>query len=410
MISSLRHERPIHRQRLHYLDWLRVLSVLGVFYAHTTDIFDRFYWHVRGGDQQAGLMVLVVFGTEWGMALFFFLAGTSAWFALQSRTPRQFISERFKRLIIPCIVGVILFSPPQAYLLAISHGLYSGSLFQFYPFFFESIHPDWWNPQWIGTYSFHLWFLADLFFIALVALPVLLLLKRKQGLHFISRLVAVCTKPGGLFVFGIPVALVQVALRAPFPGYQGWSDVFTWLLIFLYGFMLLADPRFELALHKQWKLILAVSIASSLIMLGASFTGALTSWDALSDYSAGYVSYQLLRSIVIWSWMLFALYFGLRVLDFSSKFIDYADEAILPFYVLHHPVIVVTAFLTFTWGLALGVKYLIVSTIALLATLALYELCIRRINVMRWLFGMKLLQESRQESSPGSGPSPPLQH
>jgi hypothetical protein len=211
-------------------------------------------------------------------------------------------------------------------------------------------------------------------------------------------------------VFGIPIALVQVALRAPFPGYQGWADIFTWLLIFIYGSTLLADPRFEFALQKQWKLILAVSIASLLVMLSASFTGALNGWDALSDYSVGYVLYQLLRSIVIWSWMLFVLYFGLRVLNFSNKIIDYANEAILPFYVLHHPVIVTIAFLTYTWGLALGIKYLVVSTIALLATLALYELCIRRISVMRWLFGMKSLHKSRQDPSPGSGPSPPLQH
>jgi hypothetical protein len=184
----------------------------------------------------------------------------------------------------------------------------------------------------------------------------------------------------------------------------------TWLVIFLYGFMLLADPRFELALHKQWKLILAVSIVSVLVMVGASFTGALTGWDALSDSSVGYVLYQVLRSIVIWSLMLFVLYFGLRVLNFSSKIVDYANEAILPFYVLHHPVIVTIAFLTFTWGLALGVKYVVVSTIALLATLALYELCIRRISVMRSLFGMKSLHKSRLEPSPGSGPSARLQH
>lgn len=139
-------------------------------------------------------------------------------------------------------------------------------------------------------------------------------------------------------------------------------------------------------------------------MLGASFAGALTGWDALSDYSVGYVLYQLLRSIVIWSWMLFVLYFGLRVLNLSNKIIDYANEAILPFYVLHHPVLVVTAFVTFTWGLALGIKYLVVSTLALLTTLALYDLCIRRINIMRWLFGMKLLHASRQELSPGSEP------
>ncbi len=97
---------------------------------------------------------------------------------------------------------------------------------------------------------------------------MLLFLKRKPGLHFISRLVTVCTRPGGLFVFGVPIALVQLALRAPFPGYQSWSDVFTWLLIFLYGSVLLADPRFALALRKQWKLVLAVSIASLLVCWG----------------------------------------------------------------------------------------------------------------------------------------------
>ncbi len=59
--------------RLHYLDWLRVLAVLGVFYAHATYIYDSLYWHIRGGAQSTGVMVLVVFGTQWGMALFFFL-------------------------------------------------------------------------------------------------------------------------------------------------------------------------------------------------------------------------------------------------------------------------------------------------------------------------------------------------
>src|SRR5436305_4857874 len=90
-------------ERLHYLDWLRVLAVLGVFYAHAVDIFDMYHWHIRGAEQNTRLMALVVFGTQWGMSLFFLLAGSSAWFALASRTGGPFIGERFKRLIIPFI-------------------------------------------------------------------------------------------------------------------------------------------------------------------------------------------------------------------------------------------------------------------------------------------------------------------
>ena len=410
-MRPLRYEGPIQRERLHYLDWLRVLAVLGVFYAHSADIFNKFYWHVRGGEQNTGLMVLVVFGTEWGMALFFFLAGASAWFALESRTAGQFVSERFTRLIIPFIVGFILLAPPLAYLVAISHSLYHGNLFQFYPYYFENIHMSW-NPQWLGIYAFHLWFLVFLFVISTLALPVLLSLRRKPSLRFMAKLAAFCDRPAGLFVFVLPIALIQIALRAPFPGYQSWSDFFTWLIFFIYGFMFLAEPRFESAIQKQWKLTLFVAITSLLIMLVASFVSILSSWDSLSSYSVGYVLYQLLRSVVTWSWMIFVLYFGMRFLNFSDKFIEYANEAVLPFYILHYPVIVVIAFLTLAWNINIGVKLLVVSTIALIATLVLFDLFIRRINVSRWLFGLKPLHELKpehvQEPPRNSTPSPPL--
>ncbi|TME57290.1 MAG: hypothetical protein E6I59_18325 [Chloroflexi bacterium] len=213
-------------------------------------------------------------------------------------------------------------------------------------------------------------------------------------------------------MFVLPIALIQLALRAPFPGYQSWSDFFTWLLIFIYGFMFLAEPRFESAIQKQWKLALFVGIASLLIMLVASYTGVLSSWDSISTYSVGYVLYQLLRSIVTWSWMLFVLYFGMRFLNFSDKFIEYANEAVLPFYLLHYPVIVVIAFLTLAWNINMGVKFLFVSTVALIATLVLFDLFIRRIKVSRWLFGMKSFHELQPEHAPEtplkSSSSPPL--
>jgi hypothetical protein len=72
--------------------------------------------------------------------------------------------------------------------------------------------------------------------------------------------------------------------------------------------------------------------------------------------------------------------------------LQYANEAILPFYVIHEPVIVIIAFYVLAWDIPGGVKYLFVSTAALIVTLLLYELLIRRIKPMRWLFGMKASQ------------------
>ncbi len=406
-MKSVSVEGTQHTGRLHYLDWLRVLAVLGVFYAHALNIYDSLYWRIRGGEENAGLIVLVVFGTQWGMTLFFFLAGASAWFALESRTSGQFISERFKRLIIPFIVGFILLSPPQAYLLSTSQGLYHGTFLQFIPSFFEHIHISW-NPQWIAAYSYHLWFLAFLFFVSLLTLPVLLLLRRKRGLAYIAWLAAFCSKPVGLFVFVVPVALIQIALRAPFPGYQGWADFFIWLAVYVYGFMLLADARFTVAIQKQGKLAFFVGVICLLTMVIANVAGVLSSWENISNYTVGYVLYQLLRSMTTWSWMIFVLYFGMNLLNFHNKIIDYLNEAVLPFYVLHHPVIVVIAFYTIPWDMNLGIKFLFVSTAALVATLVLYDLLIRRWNVMRWLFGMKPLESHQPEQDQEPTLSPPL--
>jgi hypothetical protein len=227
--------------------------------------------------------------------------------------------------------------------------------------------------------------------ISLLALPILLFLRRNRGRRFISKLAVFCDRPAGLFVFALPLAFIQIALGVPFPGYQNWADFFLWLCIFVYGFILFADSRFASAIQKQWKFTLFIGIASLLILLVAYMTGVLSSWQQTSGYSVSYVLYQLLLSIMTWSWMSFVLYFGMHFLNFSNKVTEYCNEAILPFYLLHYPIIVAITFCTLTWNINIGIQFLLVSTTALIATLVFYELCIRRIKVLRWLLGMKPL-------------------
>lgn len=389
-LLTVKSETPVNtkQERLHYLDWLRVLVVLGVFYAHTIDIFDTLYWHTRSGQQSSSLQSFIVFASQGGMSLLFLLSGASIWFALRSRTGGQFLTERFTRLGIPFIAGFILLSPLQAYFEALVRSRYQGSFFQFYLHFFESIQVSW-NLQWVAAYGYHLWFLAFLLIISAVALPFLLYLRREQGQRFIAWLVALSVRRGGLFVFVLPIALLQITLRVPFPGYQGWADFFSWLVFFLYGYILLADPRFEKAIEKQGKIALLIGIACYLISMIWEFTGFLETWGTTPSYSAGYMLYQFLRSAATWSLIVFILYLGMRFLNVSNSIIRYGNEAILPFYVLHYPVILITTFYVVQLSISIVAQFLIVSTGSLVVTLALYELLIRRVNIMRWLFGMK---------------------
>ena len=66
-----------------------------------------------------------------------------------------------------------------------------------------------------------------------------------------------------------------------------------------------------------------------------------------------------------------------------------ANQAVLPFYLLHEPVIVAFAWFIVRWHAPIGVKYPALVVVSSTATLALYELAVRRYRITRLLFGMK---------------------
>jgi len=58
--------------RLHYLDWLQVLAILGVFMFHTIHPFDSLYpWHIKNADSSSVVNFFIGFFTIWGMPFFF---------------------------------------------------------------------------------------------------------------------------------------------------------------------------------------------------------------------------------------------------------------------------------------------------------------------------------------------------
>jgi glucans biosynthesis protein C len=385
-------EEQAKHARLYYLDWLRVIAVAGVILSHTGDIFDTLYWHTRQNEQGISWNGLATFGAEWGMSLVFLLAGASAWFALQSRSGRQFINERFKRLLIPFIVAFIVLSPFQAYIMsyfiASGYSNFHADLFQFFPYFFEHIHIGG-DLKFLTIYGYHLWFLAFLYIISMMALPVLMYLKQGRGPRIILRLAAICKIPAGLFIFVPPIALIRILLWAPYPGYQGWADFYTWFMIFVFGFILFANDTFQAIIQKQGKIFVSVAFVCIVALIIANITGGLSKLEHAASYSAGYMFYQLLISIAMWSMTISALYAAMKFLNFCNKVLQYANEAILPLYILHEPVIIIIAFFVLAWGIPTGIKFVFVTTSSLLITLAIYELLIRRIKPIRWLFGMK---------------------
>jgi glucans biosynthesis protein C len=382
------------RERLFYLDWLRVLAVSFVFLYHTLRPFDITDWHVKNADQNVVVTVIMNAFALWGMPLFFVLAGAASYFALRSRPGRQFLRERTLRLLVPLFVGFLLFSPLQAYFEALNHKRFAGSSLQFIPWFVAQPQLSWHAP-WLN-YPYHLWFLEFLWVCSLIAPLLFVFFRRASGSRVLEKLAAWCAVPGGILLFVFPLALIRITLGAAFPGEHDWGELAIYLTFFVYGSVLFSRPSFVEAIRRQGWIALCSGVLSLALILFAYVAGYLEAWESAANFTSGALIYQVMPIIYSWSWLVFVLACGIRWLDVTAHRLQEANEAVLPIYVLHQPAIVLIAFYVVQWNMGILPKWLVIGALAGALTIGLYALVIRRVDWMRWLFGMKALQRTSE--------------
>jgi peptidoglycan/LPS O-acetylase OafA/YrhL len=384
--------------RLHYLDWLRVLAILGVFLFHTLRPFDEIPWEINNSEKSVLATLLFLLFLPWGMPLFFFLSGAGTWFALGRRTARRYAVERVQRLLIPFVVGCLLLSPLQFYfqwLHQTQTGEFVGTLWQF---FLERNIP--FGPRVFGWAGYHLWFLGFLFAYSLIALPLFLWLKKDAGQRTINWLARLSQRRGGLFLFVIPLVVTKLVLHPFFPDYQDGADFVYMLIFFVYGYILYADERFAPAVRRNWPFMLVAGLLSSIFIFVGGATEVIFEWMD-SPGTPGFYLFWSVWGINGWCWTLFILYVGMRYLDFTNKWLVYGQETVLPFYLLHQPVIIIIAYFVVQWDAAVTLKMLVVVLGSLLVTLGLVELVIKRVNVLRGLFGIKTRRRQMPSTATG---------
>jgi hypothetical protein len=152
------------------------------------------------------------------------------------------------------------------------------------------------------------------------------------------------------------------------------EDIFGWpiviyLSLLIGGFIYASDPRLAESIRKlRW-----ISL-----VIGAAATTAYLITDEVSD-------------LAIWFSVLAILGFGVQHLKAGSPRLAYANEAVLPFYILHQTVLILLGYFVMRWQIADPLKWLINSGVSFGIVIGLYEFLIRRNNVLRFLFGMKAL-------------------
>jgi hypothetical protein len=339
------------------------------------------------------------------MPFFFLIAGAGSWFALRRRTPGQFATERFQRLFIPFVVGCILLSPSMLYFqwrYVALRGLWHGPFWQY-----VLLHRAGLSPRWFGEIGYHLWFLAFLFCFSLLSLPIFLWLKGKSGQAILAQLARVCAWRGGILLFVVPLVAVRLGLKPFFPREQDWGDFFYLMSFFVLGFVLYAHEGFARAIRRDGAILLVMVMVST-----AAWAYLALTTESFDPYAPlGAPRHFLLWAVITingWCWTVFMLVIGMRYLDFSNKWLQYGQEAVLPFFLLHQPAIIAIAFYVVQWRVGIPAKLLTVVIGSFVGTLSIYELVIRRIAPLRTLFGMKARPKPRvvqpEEATAATGP------
>lgn len=372
--------------RLHYLDWLRVLATLGVFLFHASNVFNTTNFEIKNAEGSEAIMIIDIFFYPWGMPLFFLIAGAGTWFALQRRSAGQFTRERTLRILVPFFTGTLLLGPMQLYL-SWSHrtqtGVFAGSFTEF-----VSERLSYTGPKLFGAIGYHMWFLGFLFAFSLLALPLFSWFKGDAGCRFVSRLAGLCEHRGGILLFVLPLAVVRLGLQPFFPQLQHWADFFTYGMFFVLGYVLFADERFIQALRRDWWLLLVVGLAAT---LAAMIVGPSLESFEIENPPRTFIEFLMWGVIVIcgWCWATFMLFIGLRYLNRDSQALRYGQRTLLPFFVIHQPVILAIAYFVVQWEADLLIKLLVVVLGSFVVCIGLTELVIKRIGILRMIFGLK---------------------
>ena len=298
--------------RRYYMDNLRWIMLLILIPYHAAQA-----WNTWGEPNyiffQADPWIssTIVFFGPYFMPLLFTLAGISSKLALEKRSEKEYLAERAKRLLVPCVFGTVTLMPVMTYLAERFYGTYQGSFLRHYSVFFtrftDLIGAD-------GGFSLgQFWFLLYLFLISIFSLGILKLLKN-SSLEFNGSI----SLPV-ILVIGFPLPLLHEILSI------GGKSFAEYGYFFLAGSLIFANQKTIDVLEKNRWQLLALGLISSLLNVY------LFIW---SSRNLPFLN-VCFKYISEWSMVLALLGLSRRYLDFTGRISNYMSKRSILFYFYH---------------------------------------------------------------------------
>ena len=347
----------ISAERRHDIDWLRVIAIGLLLIYHITIGFQP--WGILIGFIQSdtsleSLWPPMAMLNVWRIPLLFYVSGMGVCFAIRKRNWQNLLLERTKRIFVPFVFGVLTIVPLHVF------------IWQRYYSYQISYVP---NPG-------HLWFLGNIFIYVIVLLPVFFYLKKHaNGKVAVAIKKTVAHPLGWLLIMAAFVVEAQLVNPYVFEMYtMTWHGFFLGLLAFFVGFCCVFSG------DQFWKMIVKWRFAFLAL--------------AVALYAVRLILFQLKAPYTLMSmesnlWIFAVLAFGHKYLNRPSRALSYLSQGAYPIYILHMVFLYLGSLWLFPLAIATSLKFILLVAFTMVGCLITYDLLIRRVNLLRPLFGLK---------------------
>jgi peptidoglycan/LPS O-acetylase OafA/YrhL len=351
--------------RRHDIDWLRVIAIWLLVIYHIAIIFQpwaMFFGFIRSDELIEPLWKPMTMLNVWRIPLLFYVSGMGVYFALRKRNWKQLILERVQRILIPFIFGFF-------------------AITTLHMFIFQSYYN---MPLEYFPHVGHLWFLGNIFAYVLLLSPLFFYLKKNEDGVFSRKLSSFMSNPFGplsiTLFFVLEVFIVKPGMFELYA--ETWHGFFLGFLAFFFGFLLMYSGKTSWQTLLKWRW-LYIGLAAILYFLRITY------------FEMNAPEYLKAIESNLWIFGLFGI--GHKYLNKPGKMLSYLTKAAYPVYIVHMFALYAGAWLILPLGLHPMLSFGLVTVFTLAVCYFLYEFIIRRIAILRPLFGLKWKEVKTEE-------------
>jgi glucans biosynthesis protein C len=385
--------------RANHLDWLRALIVFMLIFYHTVWIFIGKDWLITNPISNSAAIVFYQILDLFQMPLLFTIAGVATWFSLGNRTGKEYLIERTKRLFVPLIFGMLILNAIAYYISVLFQNqakLYNNSYFTWYQIYLKTkLFP--WQQNWSPGIMWFLWYLL---IYSIILFPLFIFIHKNFHNNIQARLNKFIKKYKIITMFVLAILPVLVQIYPP-PNFYSNAQITYYLFFFIYGFFMYSTEELSNLIYKLGSLSLVTGIITSILvilLISPNPTHALLGsfyWPALGNKpdSLGQTLYLILRGISCWFLILGLIFLAKKWGEFSNRFLQYANEIVLPFYLIHFSFVIALGYYIIPLDITILSKFVIIAVFSLVLTLGTIELFKKSIYT-RFLVGMRFKQNN----------------